>query len=161
MAWSPVDAIIWKCLSLVDVLIVSIGWSWIVNCFCCCAQLRRVRGQEHFLRLGFREMLIVIPSVIWALSFVKYGVLAPVKVCSFVLHWCRGWSEVNSACCWVFVYYSFDMLSSGSYLLKCFWWPTPALIQSCFYREINPDLFYGDCVKLLPGSNLKFLQLGI
>lgn len=51
---------------------------------CCCPQFRRW-VKKHLFLLGARETLIVIPSVIWTLSFVKHGVLGPVKVCSFVV----------------------------------------------------------------------------
>lgn len=90
--WSPADAIIWICLSLVDVLIIAIGWSWIVNCLLLCPVLCWGGEWEHFFLLGFWEMLIVIPWVIWnseLYPLLSTVFLAPVKVCSFVLHWCR------------------------------------------------------------------------
>lgn len=124
-----------------------------------CSQLRRW-GEEHFFLLGFREMLIVIPSVIWTLSFVKYGVLAPVKVCSFVLRWCRGWSEVNSACCWCLFTIHLTFSRLGLYLLNASDGLHLQWFRAASVEKINPNLFYSDTVKLLPESNLKSLQFG-
>lgn len=84
--WSPADGIIWVCLSLVDVLIIATGWSGIVNCLLLCSVL--CWGGVVQVRENISSSSVTPSSELYPL-LISTVFLAPVKACSFVLHWCR------------------------------------------------------------------------
>lgn len=65
---------------------------------------------ERFFFLGFREMIIVILSVIWTLSFVKYGVLAPSGNLFFCTALVQGGQKLTVAAAGVCLLFSWHAL---------------------------------------------------